>query len=99
MNFPAGHYYMPDTPRENGYLLIQVTEDFRVRVVSPAVKWWRNRVFDSIEEFSRVWMKETMFRDKDLLQPAMGQFQQYYSKLFCHQGPEQGWQLIKGVKL
>ena len=54
---------------------------------------------ESVEEFDRVWMKETMFRDKDLLIPQMGQFQQYYGKLFVHQGPEQGWQLIKGVKL
>ena len=99
MNFDAGHYYVPNTPRENGYLLIQVTEDFKVRIVSPAVRWWRDRVFDSVEEFGRVWMKETMFRDPDLLRPAMGQFQQYYGKLFCHQGSEQGWQLIRGVKL
>ena len=98
MNIPAGHYYIPNTPRENGYLLIEVTEDFQVRVVSPAVKWWRDRVFATVEEFQQVWLKETMFRDPDLLRPNMGQFQQYYGKLFCHQGPGQGWRLIKGVK-
>ena len=97
MNFDAGHYYVPNTPRENGYLLIQVTEDFKVRIVSPAVRWWRDRVFDSVEEFGQVWLKETMFRDPDLLRPAMGQFQQYYGRLFCHQDPEQGWRLIKRV--
>ena len=58
-----------------------------------------DRVFATVEEFSRVWLKETMFRDPDLLRPDMGQFQQYYGRLFVHQGLEQGWQLIRGVKL
>ena len=64
MKFEAGHYYIPDTPRENSYLLIKVTEDFQVRVVSPAVKWWRDRVFATVEEFCEVWMKEYMFREQ-----------------------------------
>lgn len=98
MNIPAGHYYIPDTPRENGYLLIQVTEDFKVKVVSPAVKWWRDRVFATVEEFSQVWLKETMWRDPDLLKPEMGQFQQYYGKLFVHQCDDQGWRYIKRIR-
>ena len=53
LEWEPGHYYMPDTPRENGYLFIEVTKDYQVRVVSPAVKWWRDRVFDSVEEFGR----------------------------------------------
>jgi hypothetical protein len=97
MKIPAGHYYIPDTPRENGYLLIEVTKDRRVRVVSPAVKWWRDRVFATVEEFGQVWLKETMFRDPDLLQPQMGHFQNYYGRLFVHQGDELGWRYIKGV--
>ncbi len=99
MNIPAGHYYIPDTPRENGYLFIEVTEDFQVRVVSPAVKWWRDKVFATVEEFGQVWLKETMWRDKDLLKPEMGQFQNYYGKLFLYQGDKLGWRYIKGVKL
>ncbi len=99
MNIPAGHYYIPDTPRENGYLFIEVTEDFQVRVVSPAVKWWRDKVFATVEEFGQVWLKETMWRDKDLLKPEMGQFQNYYGKLFLYQGDELGWRYIKGIKL
>ena len=65
MKFPAGHYYIPDTPRERGYwLLIEVTEDRQVKVVSPASKWWRDKVFDTVEEFQQVWLKEYMFREQ-----------------------------------
>ena len=65
MNFVPGHYYIPDTPRERGYwLLIKVTEDRQVRIVSPASKWWRDRVFDTVEEFCEVWMKEYNFREQ-----------------------------------
>ena len=65
MHWSPGHYYIPDTPRERGYwLLIEVTKDFRVRVVSPAGKWWRDRVFATVEEFCEVWMKEYMFREQ-----------------------------------
>ena len=63
MNWSPGHYYVPDTPRERGYwLLIEVTEDQQVKVVSPADKWWRDRVFATVDEFCRVWMKEYNFR-------------------------------------
>ena len=65
MNVNAGHYYIPDTPRERGYwLLIEVTEDRQVKVVSPASKWWRDKVFDTVEEFQQVWLKEYMFREQ-----------------------------------
>jgi hypothetical protein len=98
MKIPAGHYYIPDTPRENGYLFVEVTKDFQVRVVDPVSRWWRDRVFETVEEFSQVWLKEYMFRDRDLLKPEMGQFQVYYGRLFVHQGDEQGWRYIRGVK-
>jgi hypothetical protein len=55
-------------------------------------------VFETVEEFSQVWLKEYMFRDRDLLKPEMGQFQVYYGRLFVHQGDEQGWRYIRGVK-
>jgi hypothetical protein len=98
MNIDAGHYYIPDTPRENGYLLIEVTKDGQVQVVSPASRWWRDRVFATVEEFRQVWLKEYMFRDRALLEHPMGQFQNYYSRLFVHQGEELGWRYIKKVK-
>lgn len=98
MKIPSGHYYIPDTPRENGYLFIEVTKDHRVEVVSPASKWWSNKVFSTVEEFQQVWLKEYMFRDLALLDHQMGQFQNYYGRLFVHQGEELGWRYIKGVK-
>ena len=65
MKFEPGHYYIPDTPRERGYwLLIEVTKDFQVKIVSPAGKWWRDRVFATVEEFQQVWLKEYMFREQ-----------------------------------
>ena len=65
MNFEPGHYYIPDTPRERGYwLLIEVTEDYQVKVVSPAGKWWRDRVFATVDEFCQVWIKEYNFREQ-----------------------------------
>ena len=65
LEWVPGHYYIPDAPRERGYwLLIEVTEDRRVKVVSPASKWWRDRVFATVEEFCQVWMKEFNFREQ-----------------------------------
>ena len=65
LEWVPGHYYVPDTPRERGYyLLIEVTEDFQVRVVSPASKWWRDRVFATVEEFHNVFMKEYIYREQ-----------------------------------
>ncbi len=98
MKIPAGHYYIPDTPRENGYLFIEVAEDDQVRVVDPVSRWWRDRVFATVEEFSQVWLKEYMFRDQALLEHQLGQFQNYYGRLFVYQGEEQGWRYIKRVK-
>lgn len=98
MKIDAGHYYIPDTPRENGYLLIEVTKDKQVKIVSPANKWWRDRVFATVEEFNQIWLKEYMFRDKALLEHQMGQFQNYYGKLFYYQGEQRGWRYIKGVR-
>ncbi len=98
MKIPAGHYYIPDTPRENGYLFIEVTESFQVRVVDPVSRWWRGQVFATVEEFQEVYMKETIFTDRERLVHQMGQFQNYYGKLFYYSGERLGWRYIKGVK-
>ena len=97
MNIPAGHYYIPNAPKQHGDLWIKVTEDQQVRVKDPAAKWWRGRVFATVAEFHEVFMKETIFTDKERLVHQMGQFQNYYGKLFYYSGERLGWRYIKGV--
>ena len=36
--------------------------------------------------------------DKDRLDQQMGQFQNYYGKLFYYSGKRLGWRYIKGVE-
>lgn len=36
--------------------------------------------------------------DKDRLDQQMGQFQNYYGKLFYYSGERLGWRYIKGVE-
>jgi hypothetical protein len=98
MKIPAGHYYIPDAPKQHGYLLIEVTKDEQVKIVSPASKWWRDKVFATVEEFREVYMKETIFTDRERLVHQMGQFQNYYGKLFYYSGERLGWRYIKGVR-
>lgn len=97
MKFEAGLYFIPNAPKQHGTLCIEVTKDQQVKVVNPAAKWWRDRVFASIEEFQDVFMKETYFTDKERLVQQMGQFQNYYGKLFYYHGERLGWRYIKGV--
>jgi len=35
--------------------------------------------------------------DKDRLEQSMGQFQNYYGKLFYYSGERLGWRYLKGV--
>ena len=98
MSVPAGHYYIPDAPKQHGDLWLEVTKDQQVKIKSPAAKWWRDRVFETVEEFREVFMKETIFTDRERLVHQMGQFQNYYGKLFYYSGEHLGWRYIKGVK-
>ncbi len=97
MKIPSGLYYIPDAPKQHGTLMIEITKDRQVRIVNPASKWWRDRVFATVEEFHEVFMKETIFTDKERLVHQMGQFQNYYGKLFYYSGERLGWRYIKGV--
>ena len=47
---PGDVYCIPDAPKQNGDLWVEVTPEETIRVMDPAGAWWRGRTF-TVEEF------------------------------------------------
>lgn len=54
MKDKTGVWCLPNAPRQNGDLWVEVTKDQKVKVMNPAGKWWRGRVFATVEDFYQV---------------------------------------------
>jgi hypothetical protein len=54
MKVDAGAWCVPNAPRQNGALWVEVSEDQQVRVMDPAGAWWRGKVFATVQEFRQV---------------------------------------------
>jgi len=54
MKVDAGAWCIPNAPKQNGDLWVNVTADQKVEVMNPAGTWWRGKVFATVEEFRQV---------------------------------------------
>ncbi len=57
MKVDTGAWCIPNAPKQNGDLWVEVTEDQQVKVMNPAGAWWRGKVFATVEEFQQVYLK------------------------------------------
>ena len=57
MKVAASTYCIPNAPKQNGDLWVEVTEDQQVKVMNPAGNWWRGKVFATVEEFRQAFKK------------------------------------------
>ena len=54
MTVAAGAWCIPNAPKQNGDLWVEVTENQQVRVMNPSGAWWRGQVFNTVQEFQQV---------------------------------------------
>lgn len=53
----TGTWCIPNAPKQNGDLWVEVTETQQVKVMNPSGSWWRGRVFDTVADFQRVYLE------------------------------------------
>lgn len=56
----TGVWCIPNVPKQNGDLWVEVTKDQQVKVMNPAGRWWRGKVFATVQEFQQVFKEATL---------------------------------------
>lgn len=55
---PGDVYCIPNAPKQNGDLWVEITDDSNIAVMDPAGAWWRGRTF-TVDEFRALFMNDT----------------------------------------